>query len=85
MSDRAQAKISNPNQQLKGNMKKWFVVPLLASVLMLAPGCEESTGDKIEGDLERAGEKTKDGLEKAADKTGDALEKAGDKVQDAAR
>ena len=66
-------------------MKQWIVWPMLALALVLTPGCEKGTGEKVGEKIDNAAEKTKEGVKDAADKTGDALKTAGDKLKETAK
>jgi hypothetical protein len=56
-------------------LKISLMIPVLALVLVAAPGCKEK------GPMEKAGEK----VDKAAEKTGDAIKKGADKAKDATK
>jgi hypothetical protein len=60
-------------------LKYTVLVPVLALVLIAAPGCEKKS------DTEKAMDKTGDAIKDAADKTGDAAKKAGEATKDAAK
>lgn len=56
-------------------LKISLMIPVLALVLAVTPGCKEK------GPMEKAGEK----VDKAAEKTGDAIKEGADKVKDATK
>lgn len=60
-------------------LKYTLLAPVLALVLIAAPGCEKKS------DTEKAMEKTGDAVKDAANKTGDAAKDAADKAKDAVK
>lgn len=60
-------------------MKYILLAPVLALVLLSAPGCEQKS------DTEKALEKTGDAMKDAAEKTGDAAKDAAEKAKDAVK